>query len=256
MFSLYRWWERYRTTLILGTLGAGAALYLRHTNAAVVTEVYRIASLPFQPNLSQQDRDVQARTWELQQRVSELEQQNRQLRSLLGQPAVTQSQSIGAAIIGRSADHWWQQVTLGRGSNDQVRLDAAVMAPGGLIGRVVSLTPNTSRVLLLTDPSSRVGVVLGRQRQMGILRGQANRQTVVEFFVKDPKVKPGDVVVTSALSSLFPAGLPVGRVTSVSFSDPAKPYAIVELTAPIAQLEWATVTLNARSAQTVSPPRP
>jgi rod shape-determining protein MreC len=256
MFSLYRWWERYRTTLILGTIGAGVALYLRQTNAAVITEVYRILTLPFQPNIAQQDRELQARTWELNQRLAELERQNQQLRQLLGESTTQQTKSLGSAVIGRTADHWWQQVTLGRGENDQIQTDAAVMAPGGLIGRVVSTTPNTSRVLLVTDPSSRVGVVIGKDRQMGILRGQSSRQAVIEFYVRDPKVKPGDVVVTSALSSLFPAGIPVGRVTKMDFTNPARPQAIVEPSAPIEKIEWVTVTLNARTPQTVPTPTP
>jgi rod shape-determining protein MreC len=256
MFSLYRWWERYRTTLILGTIGAGAALYLRHTNAAVITEIYRIVTLPFQPNIAQLDRDLQARTWELNQRVSELERQNQQLRQLLGQSTVAENKILGALIIGRTADHWWQQITLSRGSNDNIQPDAAVMAPGGLIGRVISTTPNTSRVLLLTDANSRVGVVIGENRQMGILRGQSNRQTSVQFHVRDPKVKPGDVVLTSSLSSLFPAGLPVGRVTGMDFTDPAKPIAMVELAAPIEKIEWVSITLNAARPQTVPSPSP
>jgi rod shape-determining protein MreC len=256
MFSLYRWWERYRTTLVLGAVGAGAVLYLRQTNAAPVVELYRLLSLPFQPNLAQQDRAIQARTWELQQRVTELETQNQQLRQLLRQPPLTQQKVVPAAIIGRTADHWWQQMTLGLGSEAQIQVDAAVVAPGGLIGRITHVSPNTSRVLLLTDPTSRVGVVLGQQRQTGILRGQSSQEMVVEFFVKDPKVKVGDVVVTSALSSLFPAGLPVGKVTRVDLTNPAKPQAIVELAASTEQIEWVTVTLNAKSDQTSPPATP
>jgi rod shape-determining protein MreC len=256
MFSLNRWWERYRSTFVLGSLGLGAAFFLRQTNAASLVEIYRLLSLPFQTNVAAQDQNLQARTWELQQRLVELEQQNQQLRRLLNQPEISQQRGVAAQVIGRTADHWWQQLTLGQGENRQIKVDAPVMAPGGVLGRITSVTANTSRVLLLTDPTSSVAVNVGKHRQTGIMRGQANQRAVIEFLVKDPKVRPGDVVLTSNLSSLFPAGLPVGKVVSVDLRNLAKPLAIVELAAPIDQVEWVTITLNAQSPPPTPSPSP
>jgi rod shape-determining protein MreC len=256
MYFFYRWWDRYRAALGLLLFGGSGAWFLLQTNGAALQELYRLATLPFQPDITKQEQLVQARTWELQQNLAELKAQNQSLRALLKQPAIAENKSIPAPIIGRSADHWWQQLLINRGSADGIRLGAAVMAPGGLIGRVTLVTPNTSRVLLLTDPTSRVGVTVARTRQMGILRGQSDVQAVIEFFEKDPKVRPGDVVITSALSSLFPAGLPIGQIQSVNLKDTAHPRAVVDLAAPMGNLEWVMVTRNVKSPQTMVAPRP
>lgn len=76
---------------------------------------------------------------------------------------------------------------------------------------------------------------------MGYIRGQSSNQAVMEFFDKVPDVRQGDVITTSSLSQLFPAGLPIGRVKSVNLSKSPAPEAMIELTAPVSFLEWAIV---------------
>lgn len=258
MYFLYRWWDRYRVLLAVALLSLGAAWGIRETQGAGVLELYRFVTLPFQPDLARQEQLLNARTWELQQRLVELESQNQSLRQLLGQKVLQQEQAIAAPVIGRSADHWWQQIFLGRGRADGLQPGAVVVAPGGLVGRVTELSAHTSQVLLITDPTSRIGVTVGRSRRMGILRGQAGNQAVVEFFEKDPNIRAGDVVVTSALSSLFPAGLPVGRIKSLQLDQSSSPQAVVELSVPIGDLEWVTVYLDdqASQSQTMVSPGP
>jgi rod shape-determining protein MreC len=129
-----------------------------------------------------------------------------------------------------------------------------VMAPGGVVGRVTNVTPNTSRVLLLSDPSSRIGVTISRSRFMGYMRGQSTSHAVMEFFDKVPDVRRGDVVSTSSLSQLFPAGMPVGRVESVNLNKSPAPEATIELSAPVSFLEWAVVYPHAQDAASVEAP--
>jgi rod shape-determining protein MreC len=253
-YFLYRWWERYRYGLVVLLLGGGAAWAVRLTHGAILSEFHYGLSLPFPENGQQQQLWLQSQTWELQQRLKELEAQNQHLESLLQQPAIAEQKSIAAKILSRSADNWWQQLTLAKGSKDGVEPGSIVSAPGGLVGRVTHVTPHTSRVLLLTDPSSRIGVIAGRTREMGILRGQGEGLAVLEFFEKDPKVRPGDPVLTSELSSLFPAKLPIGEIRSLEISDTANPRAIVQLASPLNDLEWVLVSLDARDAQTMAAP--
>ncbi len=115
------------------------------------------------------------------------------------------------------------------------------MGPGGLVGRVVSVTPNSSRVLLLSDATSRVGATVSRSRSMGFMRGQGSNRAVLQFFDKVPDVRRGDVVSTSPVSQLFPPGLPLGRVESVNLDKSPAPEAVIELTAPVSYLEWVIV---------------
>lgn len=249
MYSPYRWWDRYRLQLSLAMISLVAAWAVRQTQGAGLLETYRLITLPFQGNPTQQEQLINARTWELEQRLAALEGQNQELQALLKQPAVTQGEGMVAPVIGRSADHWWQQMTLGRGHQDGVREGAIVVAPGGLVGRVVSASGHTSRVLMISDPTSRIGVTTSRSRRMGILRGQAGDRAVIEFYEKDPDVRPGDAVSTSSLSSLFPPGLLVGRVESMQLSKSATPQALVKLSAPVTEIDWVTVHLDAKTSK-------
>ncbi len=256
MGVVVRWWTRFSSILILAGVSVGAAWVVRETNGAGLRELYRVMTLPLYGGSNNTDQLIQARTWELEQRLAEVQAQNEQLRQILEIPQVKTNQAVVARVIGRSADHWWQQVLLNQGSRQGLDQGAVVLASGGVVGRISSITPHTSRVLLLSDPNSRVGVVVGRTRQMGILRGQLGSKAVLEFFDKDPKVQPQDAVLTSELSSLFPAGLPVGVIESVDLSDTTRPHAIVQLAAPVERLEWVQVMVNGQSSERTLTPSP
>jgi rod shape-determining protein MreC len=183
---------------------------------------------------------------ELQQRLIELESQNRQLQEMLGYAAAQSIEGITAPVIGRSADQWWQQVTLGRGANDGINKNDIVAGTGGLVGRVSDVTAHTSRVLLISDPASQVGVAVSRSRATGFLRGQADTQAVMVLFDKSPDIRPGDVVTTSTFSQMLPAGIPVGTVTDIDFDVNPSPEATVQMSAPISALEWVIVYPNSK----------
>jgi rod shape-determining protein MreC len=188
------------------------------------------------------------RVRELEQRLAELESQNQQLQELLGYTQKRPGDGIVAPVIGRSADHWWQQVILGRGRRDGIQVGAIAAGNGGIVGRVVQVTENSSRVLLISDPSSQVGVTISRSRYMGFTRGQAANRVIMQFVDKVPDVRPGDTVATSSYSRLFPAGLPVGIVESVNLNKSPAPEAVIALSAPISNLEWVIVYANPKAA--------
>ncbi|MGB7442913.1 MAG: rod shape-determining protein MreC [Coleofasciculaceae cyanobacterium] len=241
MYILRRWWDRHGVAIVLGGLTISTAWLLRQTNASVVFEAYQLLSSPFQSIPMPEEHLKEARVLELQEQLVELQSQNQKLKELLGYVETQKSEGITAPIVGRSADHWWQQVTLGRGSKDGIKAGFVAMGAGGLVGRVVDVTPNTSRVLLISDSTSRVGAVISRSRSMGFIRGQGSNRAVMEFFDKVPDVRRGDVVSVSAVSPLFPPGLPLGRVESVNLDKSPAPEAVIELTSPINYLEWVMV---------------
>lgn len=241
MFILRRWWDRHGIAIVLGGLTLSAAWLVRQTQGAALFEAYQLMTRPFQLSPTPEERLTNARVLELQERLVELESQNQKLKELLDYAKTQKQQGIVSPVIGRSADHWWQQVTLGRGSGDGIKVGFIVMGPGGLVGRVVSVTPNSSRVLLISDATSHVGAVVSRSRSMGFLRGQGSNRAVLQFFDKVPDVRRGDVVSTSPVSKLFRSGLPLGRVESVNLDKSPAPEAVIELTAPVSYLEWVVV---------------
>jgi rod shape-determining protein MreC len=241
MFALRRWWLQHRLQVLLIAVLLGGAWAFRQTQGAAYAELYGWLAQPFTANPTRPERVAFAEVQELHIRLAESEAQNKKLQSLLRYVSSQPKPGIIAPIIGRSADHWWQQVILGRGTQHGMNVGDVVAGPGGIIGRVTQVTPNTSRVLLVSDATSRIGVVISRTRFLGVIRGQGNNQALLEFFNKDPDVRPGDMVSTSTFSQLFPAGLPVGRVVSINLNKNPAPEAVVELTAPLNFLETAVV---------------
>lgn len=248
MYAIRRWWDRNGIRLGLMGLALGSAWLIRQTQGGLIYEAYRGLAQPFVKVPEQTEPKKDARTLELEQRLVELESQNRQLQELLGYVEQRPREGSVAPVIGRSADHWWQQVILGRGQRDGIQIGAIVSGEGGIVGRVVQVTPNTSRVLLVSDPTSQLGVTISRSRNMGYIRGQAANRVIMEFFDKVPDARPGDVVSTSSYSQLFPPGLPVGVIESVNLNKSPAPEAVVELSAPISRLEWVVVFPNPKAS--------
>ena len=110
-------------------------------------------------------------------------------------------------------------VTVSAGRADGVRHQSAVLAAGGLVGRVVGVGSHTSTVLLLCDARSAVGVRVGDAGQVAIARGTGDCAAalhVTELALgSHPKV--GEPVTTwgSAWSTPYPPGLPVGTISRV-----------------------------------------
>ncbi|MFB2738366.1 rod shape-determining protein MreC [Umezakia ovalisporum] len=246
MVTVRRWWNRKLLQLGLLTVVVSSAWILRQTQAHLLLEMYQIISRPLQ--MLQTGKDPKeilndARFWELQTRIADLETQNQKLQNLLGYVEKTpiSSPPIAARVVGRSADHWWQQVILNRGSNAGIQKGFIVKTDGGLVGLIQSVTPNTSRVLLISDLNSQVGVTINRTSAKGVLRGNLSAEAVLEFYEKVPNVRVGDLISTSTYSRRFPAGVPVGRVKSLDLKQSSVSVAKVELLPPILSLDWVVV---------------
>lgn len=257
-YWLRRWWDRHG----MQALGVGLAISLaglvRQTQGALVLDLYQKLASPFAANPSLQEDLRNSRIRELEQRLEELEHQYQVVQKLQDEGKKSNRNPIFAPVIGRSAHHWWQQVTLGRGRQDGVEEGDIVTAPGGVVGRITSVSESTSRVLLMSDATSRVGVMLGRSRAMGFMRGQNAKQGLIEFFDKVPDVKKGDKVLTSSFSQLFQPGAPVGRVVAVNMNASPAPQATVEFSASLSSLEWTSIypkpnSLNAESELSSEP---
>lgn len=246
MVTIRRWWDRKGLQIGLLALVVGSAWILRQTQGELVLETYQAITRPLemlQSGPTPEERLRDARILELQTRIVDLESQKAKLQDLLGyvEKEPLASRPIPARVIGRSADQWWQQVTLNRGANVGIGEGFVVKADGGLVGLVESVTPNTSRVLLISDLNSQVGVSVSRTAAKGVLRGDSSAEAVLEFYEKVPNVKVGDLVSTSTYSQKFPSGLAVGRIKSLDLKKLPASVAKIELFPPIRSLDWVAV---------------
>jgi rod shape-determining protein MreC len=138
--------------------------------------------------------------------------------ALLGVSFVGKIPTIAARVVGAPVSNFEQTIELDRGSRDGIAVDMAVVAGDGLVGRVVQVSRSRSMVRLITDPASSVGVRFARSNEVGIAEGQgAARKMSVGFVDVGIDVRRRELAVTSGLNdSVFPAGIPVGRVVSAS----------------------------------------
>lgn len=177
--------------------------------------------------------ELRAEVRELRQRAIQSEfalQENRYLRELLayidGPRFPADFDPVVAEVIGRPGTAFTQAITIAAGTKQGVRANDPVVTADGLVGVVTRATAGTARIQLLTDEEAAVSAVDLRTDAKGIvLHARGTRETLVFDRVrKQDVVRRGNEIVTAgwragALSSLYPKGIPIGRVTSVGQTD-------------------------------------
>jgi len=177
------------------------------------------------------------------------------------------TEPVTARVIARSPTVWYSSIKIDKGSSDGVRVDQPVLAAGsdpdagevgGLAGKVTSVTGGTAEVTLITDASIGVGAQVMPAGATGVVRpAVGNPRDLLMEFVEGGRVTEDTTVVTSGFTiakgeSLFPRGIPIGRVTDVNL-DEVEIYQRVHLK-PFADLKSIDIvqvlTRRARGAQT------
>ncbi len=150
-------------------------------------------------------------------RLKEIEPENRRLRELLSMREWMAPESIGASVVSASLSRESRLIIIDRGSGSGVRENQAVVAWGGAVGRVVSVSPGFAKVRLLSDPNSGVAAVIRHNRVDGMVLGEGGDSLVLtmKYVSGFADVSMGDVVVTSGLDGIFPRGYRIGTVTYV-----------------------------------------
>jgi len=153
-----------------------------------------------------------------ERRVSQLEEQaleTQRLQGLLAIRDASRADFLAARVVGRDTSNWFKTILIDRGSSAGIRRNLPVIAPDGLVGRVLEVTPTLSKVQLLTDPVSAAGGLVQRTRVAGIVFGNLEAGLVVRYLPQLADVAVGDEMITSGLGGVFPKGIPVGRVVAV-----------------------------------------
>jgi len=164
-------------------------------------------------------RALQDQNTELKQRLAQLEEaklENERIRALVDFADSQDLPTLGARIIGRPTDTRQLSILIDRGSNHGIKVGDAVIAAAGLVGQVVEVTPWNSRVRLITDSESGVAALVQRTRANGIVKGDIGGVLRLEFVDKKTPPVEGDVILTSGLGGIYPKGIVIGEVVSVS----------------------------------------
>jgi rod shape-determining protein MreC len=145
---------------------------------------------------------------------------------------------------------WFRSLTVNRGTSDGVALDAPVISPTGVVGRVIAVGPRAARVQVLLDRDSGAGVLIERSRVSGVVSGQVVQpetgaaDLLLKYVSERADVVEGDVVVTSGFDRIYPKGLVVGRVSYVGEGSGLLKEIRVEPSARFDRLEEVLVVLR------------
>ena len=162
--------------------------------------------------------------------VDTLRRDNQQLRALVGLPRQegfpAEIDRISARVIAHSPTIWYSAVQIDRGRGDGVKEDQPVVTGDGLVGKVTDVTDGTARVTLITNDTSAVSAQVVPEGLGGVVRPKVGdpEDLLLEFLEKGRRPRRGATVVTSGstsneLESLFPRGIPIGKVTRVEAGD-------------------------------------
>ena len=153
--------------------------------------------------------------------------------------------TTGAAIIGAGAAPEFRTITIDKGTRDGLRRDLAVLAPAGVVGRVVVPSRRNAKVQLLIDRSAAAGALIARSRAQGVVVGTGESRLRLEYVSEVFDVVTGDVVVTSGIDGIYPKGFVIGRVVAVERAGGAYRLITVEPAVDFSTLEDVLVVLTA-----------
>lgn len=170
--------------------------------------------------LRRENADLRSRLERLegvQREFPEVARENKRLLDLVHETDWKAGRRVGARVIsGAPSNHEWSDM-LDKGQAEGISVGMTVVSAEGLVGRVVLTSDNYAKVLLAIDPQHSVGARLTTSGETGVVTGRSERDLMFEFIDQDVKVDEGETVVTSGYDrGLYPAGIPIGRVTRVA----------------------------------------
>jgi rod shape-determining protein MreC len=256
---MYRKQVRRRRAVLLLLVAASLtllSLYYREANGGPLHGVQDVVSTIFSPIESGVDRvlkpardlvnwfhetfDARGENDRLKDQVADLRDQlareqtgraeSRELKSLdetlSGGIVPDGTDPVTARVIGRSPTVWYSSITIDKGSSDGVHVDDPVVAALGLAGKVTQTTPNTAQVTLITDADSAVTGRVTSSGATGVVEPNVGNPNdlQLDYLERGTQIAEGDMVVTAGFStgdlgSIFPPGIPIGRITQASIEE-------------------------------------
>ena len=174
-------------------------------------------------------RGVRAENEQLRSQVADLEvrlQEQRalaartsKLQELLNLRSSVSAPTLAAEVIAGNPNPGMMTLTIDRGSADGVQENMAVIAPTGIVGRVVgSPAAHAARVQLIIDQHAAAGAVSERSRAGGMVVGRSDADGAplrMELVSNLADLKAGDLIITSGVDGIYPKGFAIGRAESV-----------------------------------------
>jgi len=204
--------------------------------ASIATALYPLQWLVLQPLLLSQHasermdgmfgneitiQQLRKQLAEQRQRALQIDQlalENQRLRGILNLQERLLPGTLAAQVVYDAADPSTRKVVLDKGQSQGVQLASPVIDEFGVVGQVTRVFPLSSEVTLITDRDHAIPVVNVRTGARGVAYGETTRNAdalELRFMAANSDVTVGDMLTTSGVDGVYPAGLPVARVDKV-----------------------------------------
>ncbi len=255
------------------TSGGRTLTFVESTVGTVLQPVQSFASrasdsiISFMENLlNTTDADIENQKLkvyvsQLEQSLSEMDSlraENERLKQLLSfADSAPELTYVTGSVIGRSQGIWFDTFTINLGRSQGVGKNMPVVNANGLVGHVTDVGATWSKVVAIIDSSVSVSVMVERTRDSGMVRGMleaGNDADRLELYYlpSDSDLIPGDKIVTSGIGGIYPKGILVGEVLSVSRSGESGSNALIQPSADFRHLEELMVVIGMPEAEGAS----
>ena len=161
-------------------------------------------------------REQLVRQAERMSRAAQLQAENDRLRALLDLRPALQVNSLAAEVLYEASDPYSRRVVIDRGRHHGVQPGSPVINDAGVLGQVTRVYDLSAEVTLLNDKDAAIPVLNSRTQQRNAAYGSVDGSGMeLRFLAANADIKVGDLLATSGLDGVYPAGLPVARVTLV-----------------------------------------
>ena len=178
-----------------------------------------------------------------------LADRTRGLENLLGLRQQVKLNTVAAEIIGAAAAPDFRTLTIDKGTRDGVRADMSVIAPAGVVGRLVVPSLRSAKVQLLIDRNAAAGAIIERTRAQGVVVGGGDDRLRMEYVSEVFDIVVGDVVVTSGIDGIYPKGFVIGQVESIERAGGAYKRITIKPAVDFRSLEEVLVVLTPTPAR-------
>jgi rod shape-determining protein MreC len=207
-------------------------------------------------HLKQENDDLKQRLADAQIAIQEqraMAGRARGLEQLLEMRDHSDLRLTAAEIIGASATPDFRTLTIDKGTRDGLRPDMAILAPGGVVGRIVVPSARAAKVQLLIDRNAAAGALVERSRAQGVIVGTGDELLRMDYVSEASDVAAGDAVVTSGIDGIYPKGFIIGRVETVEKSGTAYRRILVRPAVAFSSLEQVLVVTTPVAARDAGP---
>lgn len=258
---MIQFWEEHKKKIIAGfaILITAIALFAggKNMNASVLESIIGFVVTPFQDittgigswvesttdsakdktALLEENAKLKEELAKLQDKSKRLEQYEKENETLSSLLKIAQKypdyKSTGTKIIAKNPGVWYNTFTVNKGTDDDVTANTILIAPGGVVGKILESGKNYSKAQSILDSRSAVPAMSLRTGDLGVVKGDYTLMNdglcKMEYIDGEAQIAVGDEIVTSQLSEVYPEGLSIGKVTKIETdANGLTKYAVIE----------------------------